>query len=479
VIPAPVQERLLTPVLVFVTLIVAVISSLGAPLIPLISSDLHVSLSDAQWSLKVALLSGAISAPILGRLGDGPHRRVVLLFGLGIVTLGGAIAAVSESLIVLVVGRAMQGVGLGLVPLAMAAARDGLPGHKIRPVIALLSVAAAAGVGVGYPVSGLIAGHGGLHAAFWFGTAFSGAALVAAFAVIPRSASGASAGLDVPGALLLSGGLIAVLLAIGQGEVWGWGATSILILFAGGAILIVVWAAQQLRARAPLVELRLLRHRTVLTADASAFLLGIAMYVNLTVVTTFVQVPSSHGYGFGATVLTAGLCLTPFSVTSLFASRLLPAATRVLGPRGVLPAGCLVVASASSFFALEHRALWEAFATMAIIGVGLGFTFAAIPGLIVSAVPSEETGSAMGFYQVVRYVGFSVGSALTAAILAAHTSAGSRLPSESGYVTAAWAGAGLCVAAATMAWVLPTGTTQRATDAAGLVGIGEPGLLDE
>lgn len=486
------RERLLTPVLVVVTLIVAVVSSLGAPLIPLIASDFHVSLSDAQWSLTVALLSGAISAPILGRLGDGPHRRLMLICGLGVVTLGGAIAALSGSLIVLVLGRAMQGVGLGLVPLAMAAARDGLPTPKIRPVIALLSVSAAAGVGVGYPVSGLIAEHGGLHAAFWFGTVFSALALLAAVAVIPESVAGSESELDVPGALLLSGGLVALLLAIGQGEVWGWSSPAIVALLVGGGVLIAAWAVQQLRARMPLVDLRLLRHRTVLTADASAFMLGIAMYVNLTVVTTFVQVPSSNGFGFSATVLTAGFCLVPLSITSLSASRLLPTATRLLGPRAVLPAGCLVVAAASAFFALEHRALWEAFATMAIIGVGLGFTFAAIPGLIVTAVPSEETGSAMGFYQVVRYVGFSVGSALTAAILAGHTTPGASLPTESGYVTAAWAAVALCVAAATLAWILPTGSPRRPTPglerletedaelgAAGVIGIGEPGLLDD
>ena len=158
----------------------------------------------------------------------------------------------------------------------------------------------------------------------------------------------------MPGALLLSGGLVALLLAIGQGEVWGWSSPAIVALLVGGGVLIAAWGVQQLRARMPLVDLRLLRHRTVLTADASAFLLGIAMYVNLTVVTTFVQVPPSNGFGFGATVLTAGFCLVPLSITSLIASRLLPTATRLLGPRAVLPAGCLVVAAASAFFALEH-----------------------------------------------------------------------------------------------------------------------------
>jgi MFS family permease len=447
--------RLLTPVLFLVTLVVAVISSLGAPLIPLISTDLHVSLSDAQWSLTVALLAGAVSAPIMGRLGDGPRRREAIAAGLAVVLAGGVLAAVAGSLPLLVAGRALQGVGLGLVPLAMAAARDGLPRPAVAPAIAMLSVAAAAGVGVGYPVSGLIAEHLGLHAAYWFGAGFALVALLATLAVVPPSSSTTKDHLDLPGTLLLSGGLIALLLAIGQGESWGWGSARIVGLIAAAVVLLVAWVPLQLRASAPLVELRLLRHRAVLTADASAFVLGAAMYLNLSIVTALVQAPRSTGFGLGESVLIAGLCLVPFSITSLLASRALPLAARVLGPRGVLPFGCLVVAGSGAFFAVDHGALWTAFAMMAGVGVGIGFTFAAIPGLIVRAVPEDETGSAMGFYQVVRYIGFSIGSALAASILAAHTLSGQHLPTEAGFATALWVGAGLCVAAALTAWLAP------------------------
>jgi predicted MFS family arabinose efflux permease len=451
-------DTMLTSVLFLVTLVVAVISSLGAPLIPLISTDLRVSLSDAQWSLTAALLAGAVSAPIMGRLGDGSYRKHAIAGGLGVVMLGGVLAAVATSLPVLVVGRAMQGVGLGLIPLAMAAARDGLPGPKIAPAIALLSVSAAAGVGAGYPVSGLIAEHLGLHAAYWFGAIFAALALVAVVAVVPPGDPEATNNrLDVPGAVLLSIGLVALLLAIGQGETWGWGSGRILGLFALAAVLIAAWIPSQTRTgnASPLVELGLLRHKAVLTADASAFVLGAAMYIDLSVVTAFVQAPQSTGYGFGASVLTAGLCLVPFSIMSLVASRALPAATRTLGPRAVLPVGCLTIAAAGAAFALAHQHLWEAFAIMAVVGMGMGFTFAAIPGLIVRAVPEEETGSAMGFYQVVRYIGFSIGSALAASILAAHTTHGAHLPSESGFETALWVGAGLCLAAAAIAYILP------------------------
>jgi MFS family permease len=452
------RQAALAPVLIFTTMVSAVISSLGAPLIPSISTDMHVSLSTAQWSLTATLLVGAVSAPIMGRLGDGQRRRETLIGGLALVTLGGAIAALAPSLTLLVAGRGLQGIGLGLIPLTMAAARDHLPHERVPATIALLSVCAAAGVGAGYPISGLIADGLGLSAAFWFGAAVSGSALLCVILVVPSSRDRARATLDIPGALLLTVGLVALLLAIAEGNVWGWGSPAILGLLATAAIVLTTWVIQQLRTHAPLVELRLLRHPAVLTGNGCAIVLGLAMYMYLSGVTEYVQTPRENGFGFSASVVQAGLCLVPLSILSLAASRALPWVTRLIGPRALLPVGSLATALAGASFALFHTSLWQAFAMMAILGIGLGLTYAAIPGLIVRAVPAHETGSAMGFYQVVRYVSFSLGSALSASILSSHTPAGRHLPTESGYILVFWIAVAICLAAAALTWMLPART---------------------
>jgi MFS family permease len=201
----------------------------------------------------------------------------------------------------------------------------------------------------------------------------------------------------------------------------------------------------------------------LLTADACALVLGVAMYMYLSSVTEYVQTPRSAGYGFSSSIVVAGLCLVPFSIFSLAASRALPRLSGLVGHRAVLPLGSLVVAAAGAFFAAFHGALWQAFVMMAILGTGLGSTFAAIPGLIVRSVPERETGSAMGFYQVVRYVGFSLGSALTASILAGRTLDGAHLPTESGYPIVVWVGTVISLVAAILAWALPDRGDARAT----------------
>jgi predicted MFS family arabinose efflux permease len=463
----PVREAVLVRVLMGVTMVAGVISSLGAPLIPSVAGTLHISLESAQWSLTVALLSGSVSAPIMGRLSDGPHRRETIIVGLLIVFTGSIIAGVAQSLIVLVVGRAMQGVGLGLAPVTMAAARDHLAADRSPGVIAILSVCGAAAVGAGYPISGLIDSDFGLHAAFLFGAVMSGIALVAAVRIIPASRTLTAGLLDLAGAAVMAVGLISLLLAIGQGQQWGWDSLPVVGLFVIAIVAIASWVPLQLNGRSPLVELRQLRHRGVLTADLAAIVLGVAMYMFLTLVTEFMQEPRSLGYGLGSSALTAGLSLVPFSVMSLLASRTIGRVSRYASDSVILVAGSLLIAGSGAFFALAHGAVWEAFAAMGGIGVGFGYTFAAIPGMITRAVPRSETGSAMGLYQVIRYVGFSLGSAAAASILAGDTADHGRAVLEGGYVTALWIGAIICAASAAISGLLSRGNPRPDADALG------------
>jgi len=448
------REHALVPVLMFLGMVVAVVSSLGAPLIPTIAVDYDVTVGGAQWSLTIALLVGAVTAPILGRLGDGPHRRRVMLATLGLVMLGSVLAALPLGYGWLLVGRGMQGVGLGLMPLAMTLARDQLPADRSRSTVAILSITASAGVGLGYPLTGVFADQWGFHAPFWFGAAISGLALILAAAVLPSSAHLRRRPLDAPGAVLLGVGLVALLLCLSEGETWGWGSARLLLVALAGVVVVAVWVAHELRTPYPLVNLRLMRNRTVLTANATGLFAGLGMYMLLPLVTRFVQAPTTTGYGFGASIVVAGLVLLPFSVASVSASRLLPTVARLLGRRLVLPLGALFLVASMLIFLFARTELWQSFLVLGVAGLGTGLIFAAIPGLIMRSVPESETGSALGVNQVVRQIGFSIGSALGAAILTAHTFPPDPLPNDSGYDVSSVVGIALCLFTAVLSFTL-------------------------
>jgi MFS family permease len=158
------------------------------------------------------------------------------------------------------------------------------------------------------------------------------------------------------------------------------------------------------------------------------------------------------GFGLGEGVFVTGLTLVPLSAGSFFASRFLQVLHRRLGTRAVLSGGTLVVGLGAALMAATSEYLWQAFAAMGLVGLGLGLTFAALPGLIVGNTPRSETGSATGFYQVARYVGFSVGSGLSITLVRAFGD-----PASSAYKASFAVAAGMCVAAAAVVALMLSG----------------------
>ncbi|MCW2497066.1 MFS transporter [Jatrophihabitans sp.] len=456
------RGRALVPVLVFVGLLIAVVSSLGSPLIPTIATDYGVSLGTAQWSLTITLLVGAITSPVVGRMGDGPRRLPVLLVSLGILVVGSVLAALPGTVFaLLIVGRAMQGVGLALLPLAMSVARDHLSPKRSRSTLATLSVTAVVGVGLGYPITGLIAEHLDLHAGFWMAAGLGVLAMVLVALVVPQSVHRPRQVFDVPGALLLGLALAGLLIAISESDDWGWTSGTLWGLAAASVALVGIWVWHELRTAEPLVDLRLLRHRTVLTANSAGLIAGIGMYMLMTMIIRYVQTPTAISYGLGASVVVGGLVLLPMSAFSFGSSKLVTYLGRWATPGQILPLGVLTLALSLLLFATGRGSLWEIFVIMGIGGVGIGSSFAVMPRMIVSSVPAEETSSALALNQVLRTIGYSMGSAVTATILTAHTSAGAKLPTNSGYTVGALVAIGLLLVAAALSWLLPERRTPR------------------
>ncbi len=259
---------------------------------------------DGQQDLLAQQLDGAEPGPVQ-RL-RGLRRRTTV--GAIAVMLAGCVlsavplAAQPAGFAVFLAGRALQGAGLGLVPLATAVARDDLPAARSRSAIAAIGVTTAAGIGVGYPLVGLLAQTLGLYAPFWCAAALSALGLAAALLALPDS----PARVDVAGALLLGAGIAGLLLVLTQGPAWGWASAATLAGAAVSAALLAAWAGWELRARRPLVDLRLLRHRSVLAANVTAFLVAVGFYPLASLTVRFAQTPPAAGYGL-ALQITGGV----------------------------------------------------------------------------------------------------------------------------------------------------------------------------
>jgi predicted MFS family arabinose efflux permease len=435
---APTTPRFLVAVVVFIGLVVAVIGSLGAPLITAVAQHYGVSLAASQWTLTIALLSGAVATPVIGRLGSGPRRRAVVLSTLAVVVAGSLLTVLPLPFAVLLIGRAAQGVGLGLTALMMATARDHLSEQRSVSTIALLSVASTAGIGVGYPLAGLLTDLGGIRAAYGLGLAVTAAALLAAVIVLPPAPLRPASRVDLPGAVLLTVALLALLVVISQTDLWRHHTPVAAVVLVVSLLVLAIWTVVETRVTSPLVDVRLLRHPAVAAANLVMLTGGIGMYLLLSLITRYVQTPATAGYGFGLDTFQAGLVLVPFSLLGFVAGKLLPRVRARFSARALLAGSTAVVLAAFVLFALARDHLAEPVVAMSILGFGVGAFSAAMPAVILAATPQHETASAMSVNQVVRSVGFSIGSALGGLILAAYTS--NVIPAETGYTTAAWTG---------------------------------------
>lgn len=440
------SPAVLAAVLVFLAVESTAVASLGTPLLPAIERADHVSLAASQWALTVTLVSGAVATPLLGRLGDGRLRRRAVIAAVAVMLAGCLLSAVPAGFAALLAGRALQGAGFGLVPLATAVARDGLPAAWRNRVIAVIGVTTAAGIGIGYPLVGVLAQYLGLSAPFWFVAALSALALAAAAVVLPASPA-RPARLDVAGTVLLGVGIAGLLLVLAQGPSWGWGSAATLGCAVASVAVLCTWAGWQLRASWPLTDLRLLRRRPVLAANLTAFLVALGFYPLAPLVVRFAQTTPEAGYGLGASTLAAALLLTPFSLGSLGASKAVGRAARRASPELIVAAGCAVLITSVVLFLLGRDAYWQIALAMAVDGVGVGCVYAVNPLQITSSVPAGDTGSAMSFYQLNRTTAYAAGSALSATLLMLSIPPGRHLPTGAGYSTAAVACAAILAAA--------------------------------
>jgi len=414
----------------------AVSQTMVLPALPHIQHDLGVSQTQVTWVLTVYLLTASIAMPIVGRLGDMFGKERMLVATLVTFAAGLLISALSHSLELLVIGRAVQGLGGAVFPLAFGIIRDEFPREKVATGIGLISATFGIGGGAGLVLSGLIVDHMAYEWIFWLAFAVVAAAVVMTHLYVPESPVRAPARIDFGGAGLLSAGLICVLLAVSQGNTWGWGSARIVGLLAAGAAILAFWCWFETRVDYPMVDMRMMRKRTVWTTNLTALLIGFGMFGSFILTPQLVQTPESSGYGFGSSVTEAGLFLLPSTVVMLIAAPIAGWLGTRVGSRVPVLLGTASATASFVSLALLHGEAWEIVFGLTLLGLGIGLTLAAMANLIVDAVDQTETGVATGMNTIMRSLGGALGGQIAASIVAGHVVAGSAFPAESGYTEA-------------------------------------------
>jgi EmrB/QacA subfamily drug resistance transporter len=414
------------------------------PALSTLQRELNTTTTWATWVLTVFLLVASVATPILGKLGDQYGKERLLVISLAIFFIGSVGAAAAWNIWVLIGWRAVQGAGAAVFPLSYGIIRDEFPPEKVGVAIGLVSAVFGIGGGFGIVLSGVIVDHVSWRWLFIVGAVGIGVAMVLVHRFIPESPIKTPSRVDYIGATLMSGGLIAMLVALTEGEHWGWTSQRTLGLAAAAVVLLFAWGIAELHVDEPMVDMRMLARREILFTNITALIAGFAMFGTFVLVPIFVETP--HGlpasvqhavdYGFDASATKAGLYLLPSSVALLFAGPLAGLIGRKTGFKWPLAAGMLLVSISAASLAEWHDKPWQILVAMPVLGVGVGFAFAAMATLITEAVRPTETGVATGMNTVMRTVGGVIGGQVGAALLAAHTLPRTNVPSVEGFTIA-------------------------------------------
>jgi EmrB/QacA subfamily drug resistance transporter len=431
----------------------AVLSSAVIPALPVIQHGLHASETGVTWLLTAFLLSASVGTAIIGKLGDVYGKQRVLIWTLAVLSAGTLLAAVSTSLPVLVAARVIQGVAGGIFPLAFSITRDEFPPDRVPGSIGLMSSILGVGGGCGLVVGGLIAEHLSWHWLFWAPLIPMIIAAVCTWRFVPESPVRAAGRVNWVSAALMSTGMCCVLIAIAQATAWGWTSTRTLGLLGAGVIICGVWIAAEIRSPAPLIDMSLMAARGVWTTNLAAFLLGAGMYSAFLLLPQFVQLPRATGFGFGASVVVAGLYMLPGSLGMGLLASVAGRVQRRFSSRLALVAGSGISAVACGWLVLANRP-FDMVVSSTLLGVGIGLAFAALGNLIVQAVPATQTGVASGMNTVVRTLGGAVGGQIAATLVVDHTTR--ALPRLAGFTDAFALAATLLVICVLAALLVPT-----------------------
>ena len=429
------------------------------PILPAVQREIGVSLGASAWLVTGFLLAAVVAAPLFSRLGDMVGKRRVLLASIGAFAAGSLVCALTDSLAGLIAGRVLQGMGAALGPLALGLARDRAPRDRAPIWIGLLIATAGAGAAVGLLLGGLLVDHGSVAAVFWFLFAFAAALILMVWRLVPETATRDTARPDWWGGLLLALGLLSLLLAISQGNRWGWSSVRVVLLVTSAAVLLAVFVVVERRAAAPLVDMRLMAQRPTWSANLAAFAMGFSLFIAGVIVPQIATLPESSGYGFGLTFTQTGLVLFPGAVAILLGGWASGSLVRLLGARALTAIGAAAAAAAYAVLALDHDSLASVVAANIVLGAGIGLAFAAITNLVIGSVDRRQTSVFAATTAVSRSVGAALGAQVAAAIVVAAGLAESGFPADRGFMGAFALGlvASIVALAATIAIPARTG----------------------
>ncbi|MEU4497014.1 DHA2 family efflux MFS transporter permease subunit [Streptomyces sp. NPDC023998] len=420
--------------------------------LPSIREDLGGALEDLEWTVSAYTLTFAVLLMLGAALGDRFGRRRLFIAGLTVFTGASAAAALAPGIDALIAARAVQGVGAAIMmPLTLTLLTAAVPAARRGAALGIFSAVTGLAVASGPLIGGSLTEHISWGWIFWLNVPIGLALLPLARLRLDESYA-PNARLDVPGTLLVSGGLFGIVYALVNGQADGWTSTPILTGLIVGTLLLVAFVRHGLVSKNPMLPMRLFRDRAFFGINIASLLMFLGMFGSIFLLSQFLQGVA----GYSPTE--AGLRMLPWTGMPLIVAPIAGILSDKIGGRPVVATGLALQAVGLGLFALvlEPGVSYAVqLPGLILSGVGMALYFAPAASVVMSSVRPGEQGIASGANNALREVGGALGVAVLGAVFAAQ--GGYQTPDAftDGTVPALWIGAGAVALAALIALLIP------------------------
>jgi EmrB/QacA subfamily drug resistance transporter len=415
--------------------------------LPRMQRDLHVGLASLQWTLtayNIAFAAGIITAAAVG---DRFGRRRVFSIGLALFTVASAACALAPDAPELIAARIVQGLGAAIVlPLSLTILTTAFPVQRRGMIVGIYGGLAGLAVALGPIIGGAVTQGIDWHWIFWINVPIGAAALPLAMRLLL-------------GVTLVTGGIVAIVWALVRADQAGWASAEIVSCLAGGAVLLLAFAAWEQRVSEPMLPLRLFRSRAFTAGNATTFLMTGAIFAAGFLVTQEFQL------GRGYSPVSAGVRLLPFFATPMLISPIAGAVSDRIGRRPVMATGLFLLTAGLAWAAIRGSLStnWvELDIALLIAGTGVSMALPTVPTAVLNAVAPSELGKASGINYMMQRLGPAVAIAVASAVFTAYGHIATPASVTDGFKPALAACAGFALLAALSALAITPPKTHHA-----------------
>jgi EmrB/QacA subfamily drug resistance transporter len=389
--------------------------------LPSIQTDLGFSQENLQWVISAyALLFGGFLL-LGGRAADLLGRRRLFLAGIAVFTVASLVSGLAWSEGALIGARALQGLGAAMVtPAALSIITTTFAeGGERNKALGAWGAVGAFGAVAGVLLGGILTDALSWEWIFYVNVPVGIAALAVTPFLIGESRDASVRSFDLPGAVLVTGGLVALVYAITQANDYGWGSLETIGLFAASAALLAGFLGWEARSKDPLMPFSIFRLRTLVGANVAGLILGTAMFGMFLMLTLYMQ------QVLGYSPMRTGVAYLAVAGTAIFWSALAAQLVTRIGVKPVLVVGMTALTAGLVYFtqvSLGGSYLGDLLPGFLLIGVGLGFSFVPISIAALAGVQPSEAGLASGLINTSQQIGGALGIAALSAIATSTTS---------------------------------------------------------